>query len=216
MKILAMETSGRSLGVALWEDGKILFEVFENSGFVHSQKLVPVVFKLLQKARWDIKSLDKIAVSTGPGSFTGIRVGFTCAKVLAQSVDIPLVGVDALSLLKSAVTESDCAVVPAIDAGRAEVYVKNKAIEIVPAEKYFRSLRKLKKKVMVVGNASVVYKNIIAAELIGMAVVTPDKYIFPKAGILAAMAAKIPGRNFKYIKPLYVRRSWAEENRSNR
>jgi tRNA threonylcarbamoyladenosine biosynthesis protein TsaB len=117
------------LGLALAQDGKIKAEFFGEAGHTHSERLLPELEKILKKARWQLGDIDKIAVSIGPGSFTGIRIGLVCARVLAQELKVPLVGIDTLKL------------VPVIDALRGEVYVRGaKGIEIQPAEKYFKGL----------------------------------------------------------------------------
>ena len=211
MKILSIETSGRSFGVAISVNGKVVSEIFDNKSFIHSTKLVPKIEKLLKSAGWALHSLDKIAVSTGPGSFTGIRVGLTCAKMLSHALDIPVVGIDTLKLLCAAVPKGDYKVIAAIDAGRGEVYVRNKTIEIVEAKKYFDNLKNLKKNIMIVGNASLVYRDIIGGALKHRAVQTPERYAFPRAGVLAVLAEKMRGNNYGKVKPLYIRRSWAEE-----
>jgi len=211
MKILAIETSGQAFGVAVFEDGKVVGEIFEDSGFIHSEKLIPRITGLLKCARWNLKDLDKVAVSTGPGSFTGIRVGLTCAKLLSQALDIPVIGVGTLSLLKTAVPEGDYSVVAAIDAGRGEVYVEGDASGIVDVKKYFTACKKIKGRILVTGNAAVVYAEVIKRALGTKAVKTPPKYVFPRAGVLAAMAEKTRGGAFNKLKACYVRRSWAEE-----
>ncbi len=211
MRILAIETSGRSFGLALSENGKIIKEVFDNKGFIHSEKLVPNIARIINNAGWKLESLDKIAVSTGPGSFTGIRVGLTCAKVLSQVLGIPVLGINTLELLRKAVPKGDFEVIAAIDAGRGEVYVANRTVEIIEAKKYFEGLKKLRKNIMVVGNAPMVYGDIISVVLKNTIVKTPERYIFPRAGVLALLAEKVKGGNYSKVKPLYVRRSWAEE-----
>ena len=161
MRILAIETSGQTFSVAVSENGELVSEIFMDSGHIHSEKLIPSIKKLLKAARWPFKDIDKIAVSTGPGSFTGIRVGLTCARMLGQALKIPLVGLNTLELLKIAVHKDGIVIVAAIDAGRGEVFVNHKQPEIVEAVQYFSSLRKLKGSVMVVGNASKQYSETI-------------------------------------------------------
>ena len=80
MKILAMDSSACSASVALWEDGRILGECFVNNGLTHSQTLLPMVESLLAHSRVKIGEIGLFAVSAGPGSFTGIRIGVAAIK----------------------------------------------------------------------------------------------------------------------------------------
>src|SRR5512133_919805 len=103
MRTLAIETSGSTFSLALAENGLLLAEIYRHSGLTHSECLVPLLERLLREAGWEPSSFDKVAVSTGPGSFTGIRVGLACARVLAQGLRKPLVGINSLDLLAAGV-----------------------------------------------------------------------------------------------------------------
>ena len=214
MKILAIETSGQTFSAAVFENGKVISEIFLDSGRIHSEKLIPSIKKLFKTARWRFEDINKIAVSTGPGSFTGIRVGLTCARVLGQALNVPIAGLNTLELLTLAAPEISANAVAAVDAGRGEVYVNPQAPEIVEAKKFFSGLRKLKGPVLVLGNAAAVYADTIKETLKTRAVKTPDVLMFPRAGVLAAAAEKMRGAKFDKVKPLYIRRSWAEEKRN--
>jgi tRNA threonylcarbamoyladenosine biosynthesis protein TsaB len=212
MKILAIETSGQTFSAAVSDNGKVLSEIFTDTGHIHSDKLVPSIKKLLKKVSWHFADIDKIAVSTGPGSFTGIRVGLTCARILGQTLNIPVVGMNTLELLTVAASEKGYTVVAAVDAGRGEVYVNTKSPEIIEAKKYFLGIKKLKGSVLVAGNAAAAYGDLIKNTLKSKALETPDIFKYPRAGVLAIAAEKIRGERFDKVKPLYIRRCWAEEN----
>jgi tRNA threonylcarbamoyladenosine biosynthesis protein TsaB len=211
MKTLAIETSGKTLGLAFACEGKVAGEVFLEAGHTHSERILPELEKLLKKARVKLQELDKIAVSVGPGSFTGIRIGLVVARVLAQELKIPLVGIDTLKILEAGVNASSDRAVAAIDALRNEVYVQTpKGIEIQPAEKFFTALAKRKIKVAIAGNATIVF-----AELLKKLKLTPAGLdnIYPRAGTLALLAEKLKGQKYDKVFPVYVRKSWAEESR---
>jgi tRNA threonylcarbamoyladenosine biosynthesis protein TsaB len=214
MKILAIETSGQTFSAAVSENGKVLSEIFTDSGHIHSDKLVPSINKLLKTVSWNFAEIDKIAVSTGPGSFTGIRVGLTCARVLGQAMNIPVVGINTLELLRAAVPDKGCTIVAAIDAGRGEVYVNTKSPEIIEAKKYFSSFKKTKNPILVAGNAAVVYSDVINNTLKSKAQETSEIFRYPRAGVLAIAAEKMRGEKYDKVKPLYIRRCWAEEKHS--
>ena len=100
-------------------------ELFQEN--VHGQKLMPLIEALLSQVGVEVDELDAVAVSKGPGSYTGLRIGVSTAKGLAFAQDIPIIGVDTLDALalrvKPFVTPADF-VVPMIDARRMEVYCK--------------------------------------------------------------------------------------------
>jgi tRNA threonylcarbamoyladenosine biosynthesis protein TsaB len=199
---------------ALVENGKIVNEIFNKTRFSSSEKLIPAIDKILKQAKWKLEELDKIAVSIGPGSFTGIRVGVSCARYLGQGLKIDIVGVDALEILKHGViTKNICNVCPAIDALRNELFVKNAKgiIEIIKAENFIDKLSIKLAMTEVVGSGVWVLQN-FGKSIPKNVVFAKDKFNYPRAGALGLTAEKISGKNYKNIMPLYVRRSWAEEN----
>ncbi|MCR4663039.1 MAG: tRNA (adenosine(37)-N6)-threonylcarbamoyltransferase complex dimerization subunit type 1 TsaB [Endomicrobiaceae bacterium] len=212
MKILAIESSGLSLSIAISENSNIVTEYFYNAGKIHSDVLVPLTEKIVKDAKWDLKDIEKFAVSCGPGSFTGIRVAMSVIKTLAQTLNKPVVSVDTLEILKNQLNIKEIKIVPAIDALRNEVYVKEKdKIVIVPVETFVKNLKKYKDKIIIIGNAVTVYNKILSKELGKSSVSLQPNLHFPKASTLALMAEKINGTNFKDVEPVYGRKSWAEE-----
>ena len=212
MKILAIESSGSSLSIAISENSNIVTEYFYNAGKIHSDVLVPLVEKIVKDAKWELKDIDKFAVSCGPGSFTGIRVAMSVIKTLAQTLNKPVVSLDTLDILKKQLNIKELKIVPAIDALRNEVYVKEKdEIAILPIETFIKKLKKYKNKVIIIGNASTIYQKILSKELGKTSVSLQPILHFPKASVLALMAEEIKGTSFKNIEPIYGRKSWAEE-----
>src|SRR5690606_24097154 len=126
--ILSIETAISVCSVALHDqEGRLvgIAEIFQEN--VHAQKLMPLIESLLQQAGVLQGELAAIAVSSGPGSYTGLRIGVSTAKGLAYALGIPLIGVDTLdALARRAVhfMEDGDWVVPMIDARRMEVYCK--------------------------------------------------------------------------------------------
>ncbi|MDD5021415.1 MAG: tRNA (adenosine(37)-N6)-threonylcarbamoyltransferase complex dimerization subunit type 1 TsaB [Endomicrobiaceae bacterium] len=212
MKILAIETSGLSLSVAVGENGKVILEYFFNAGMIHSETLIPTIEKILNEINWQIEDIDKFAVSSGPGSFTGIRVGMTTVKTLAQSLNKPVVCVDCLSILEESIKLPKIKIVSAIDALRNEVFIKQKKdIIIISIEKFIEKNKKYKNNIIVVGNAVTTHKKILSKHLGNLAVSLSDKFHFPLASTLVLTAENIKGKSFKEVEPLYIRKSWAEE-----
>jgi tRNA threonylcarbamoyladenosine biosynthesis protein TsaB len=103
--LLVMETSGLSLGVALVRGGALVFARDVQAGAVHGKALIPLVEEALAGAGLGVKELAAVAVSTGPGSWTGLRIGLSAAKTFAWAAGIPLVPVPSFEGLCSAARE---------------------------------------------------------------------------------------------------------------
>ena len=122
MKILGLDTSAASGGAALLVDGVVRSERSFNVGTVHSERLMPAVEQVMREADITGDQLDAIAVTVGPGSFTGLRVGVTTAKALAYGWKKPTVAVNTLEALAWQVTGLSGLVVSALNARRSNVY----------------------------------------------------------------------------------------------
>lgn len=123
MYILAIESSGNVASAAVAEDSKILAEYTVNIGKTHSQTLLPMIDRVLGDAEMSVNEMDAIAVSRGPGSFTGLRIGSATAKGLAAAAEIPIVDVPTLEALAVGVGNAGGRLIcPVIDARRNEVY----------------------------------------------------------------------------------------------
>lgn len=137
--ILNIETSTEVCSVALTSEGQVLDHNENYEGQTHATLLSEYVQNMLKYARSREIKLDAIAVSIGPGSYTGLRIGLSEAKGLAFGLDLPLIGVNTLQLLTVStmfnhfIEEDDVLYVPMIDARRMEVYtaVYNPALEAV-------------------------------------------------------------------------------------
>ena len=99
MRILALETAAKAVSAAVTEEGKVLASAYQDTGLTHSRTLMPLVELLLRNTDMTAADLDVIAVSAGPGSFTGVRIGVSAAKGLAWAVDKPCAAVSTLAAL---------------------------------------------------------------------------------------------------------------------
>jgi tRNA threonylcarbamoyladenosine biosynthesis protein TsaB len=122
MRLLALETATLAGGAALLDDGHLVGEIRLNIALTHSERLMAVVDRLLQDCGWEVRSLDALAVSVGPGSFTGLRVGAATAKGLALALEIPVAPVPTLDALAATLPFADSPVCALLDARRGEVY----------------------------------------------------------------------------------------------
>lgn len=122
MKILAIDSSAVSASVAVSEDKAVLANAFCNNGLTHSQTLLPMVDDVLCRSNLSAKDIECIAVTTGPGSFTGVRIGVALAKGLAFSHSIPCIGVSTLELIAAGVSRQNAIVLACMDARRSQIY----------------------------------------------------------------------------------------------
>lgn len=122
MKILALESSACAASAAVAEDGRLLGEAFLNVGLTHSQTLLPLVQNLLHSAGLELREMDAFAVTCGPGSFTGVRIGVAALKGLAFPFDKPCVPLSTLEVIAYGMVGQDCTVCAAMDARCAQVY----------------------------------------------------------------------------------------------
>ena len=122
MKILALETSAKSVSAAVVENGAVLASAYQNTGLTHSRTLMPLVDGMLKAAELPLENVDLIAVAQGPGSFTGLRIGVAAAKGLAWAKDLPCCGVSTLVAMAQNLRHLDGEIVCAMDARRNQVY----------------------------------------------------------------------------------------------
>lgn len=122
MKILAVDTSSDHLSLAVFKDGKVLAKFHKKVDRRHSILLVPMIDRLLKKSNTKIKNIDCFAVSVGPGSFTGLRIGVTVVKGLAYSLKKKIVAVPTLDVIARNAKNFIGIVCPVLDARKNKVY----------------------------------------------------------------------------------------------
>lgn len=121
--ILNIETATKNCSVALSKDGKtILCKEIAELGYSHAERLHVFIEEILMEANVKLPDLKAIAVSQGPGSYTGLRIGVSTAKGLCYALEIPLISIDTLQVLAHQVEVESGLIVPMIDARRMEVY----------------------------------------------------------------------------------------------
>ena len=122
MNILALDTSGPVCGAAVMAAGEIRCESMVKNSLTHSRNLMPMVEDALGRAGFQIGDMDLIAVTVGPGSFTGVRLGVEAAKALAHVLNIPCLGVDALEATAQNISRFSGIICPIQDARVHQVY----------------------------------------------------------------------------------------------
>ncbi len=179
MKILAVDSSGSTASVSICEDDKIISEFFINAGLTHSETLAPMIDSSLKNAKIKSADIDLYAVTCGPGSFTGLRIGMSAVKAMALVNNKPCVGVSSLAALAENSLES-CNVgdiiCVCVDAKCGGIYnalfecvieEENKKIvrlcedRAVFVEDLATELRKLEKRINFVGDAAKMCYNTI-------------------------------------------------------
>lgn len=126
--IISIETSGKYCSVALSKDGVVEFSLEDNTEMNHARVIGPFIDRCMQEARRKEWAIDAVAVSIGPGSYTGLRIGLSTAKGLCFALDVPLIAISTLKILavkamfRSMEWTGEEILVPMIDARRMEVY----------------------------------------------------------------------------------------------
>jgi len=122
MRVLAVETSTLAGGAALLDGGLVVGEYTLDISLTHSERLMGAIDRLLTDAGWTVRDLDGLAVSVGPGSFTGLRIGLSTVKGLALALAIPIAAVPTLDAMATLLPFAALPVCPVLDARKREVY----------------------------------------------------------------------------------------------
>lgn len=136
--ILCLETATKTCSVSLALDGEELLTITEHSGnYSHAEKLNGFILELFKKTNRSLSELDAIAVSEGPGSYTGLRIGTSTAKGFCYALDLPLIAVNSLKALAALTPIQKGLICPMFDARRMEVYsaLFNSALETIDETK---------------------------------------------------------------------------------
>lgn len=222
--LLAIETSSLVSSVALLQDQTLRAEFTTQARLTHSEQLMPHIADMLQKAGVQKEQIDGVAVSIGPGSFTGLRIGLATAKGLAFAWNVPIVGIETpVSLAWNSVGAADKLCV-FIDAQKGNVYSSQyvwhgttletvQDVEIVPRKEALAKLVEEGKSVVFYGDGALKGRADIesASPLFRLA---PPTLVIPRAGSLA-LAAKVrldagDVDDCMTLTPAYKRRSEAE------
>lgn len=122
MKIIGIESSSLVASAAVWEDGKLLAEYTVDHKKTHSQTLLPMLEEICRMTECGMQTVDAVAVSAGPGSFTGLRIGAATAKGIGHALGIPLIAVPTLDAQAFGLFGVRDLICPIMDAKRGQVY----------------------------------------------------------------------------------------------
>lgn len=132
MKILALDSCGSSCGVAVAADGVVLARAEERMLRGQDGRLMPMIVETMKKSGLDFAGLDRVAVTRGPGSFTGVRVGLAAARGIGFASKKPVVGLDRFSIYRSLRASMSQNILVVIDSKRAELFCKFYPLNAAP------------------------------------------------------------------------------------
>lgn len=222
MTILAIDTSNYALGVALFDEEKVLGEYITNMKKNHSVRIMPAIHTLMEDCERIPRDLKKIVVARGPGSYTGIRIGVTIAKTLAWSLNIPLVGISSLEILASGAGRYfNGYISPIFDARRGQVYtglyhyengqlVSVEEDKLVMLEDWVKQLKTASKPILFIGNDLAIHQSTIQAAMGPQAVYAAITEHNPRPSELAALGKSKDGEDIHSFVPNYIRLAEAE------
>lgn len=225
MLVLAIDTATKIGSVALYDDrigviGELNLYVKVN----HSAVIMTAIDTLFKMTKITIQDVDRIAVTIGPGSFTGIRIGVSVAKGLCFGTKKSIVGINELDLLANNYQGKETLVIPMIDARKERVYYsiyeKKEGFERVEEYKdgeLKTLLEGLKDKdVVFCGDGAIAYEKLIIESLGKKATILSKGHSIPRAAIAAEMAVGREEENIYNLEPFYVNKSQAEREKEQR
>ena len=223
MKILAVDTSTASGSIALLNDMQIEAEWTLRSSETHNRRLLKTVDHILHEVGWELNEIGGLAVTTGPGSFTGVRIGLTTVKTLAWSLKVPFVGVPSLDALAAPLSFAGLPVCTVLDARKQEVYFaifrpEGKGVQSRQGPYHVASPAAVRKEIdgptILCGDGWLLYRDLLLKDLGSLAIEAPAPYHTIRAGFVGELARAriLAGEtdNPMTSAPLYVRPSEAE------
>ena len=221
MRILVIDTSGPVCGIAVMEDEKVLCEYTAQNLNTHSANLMPMTEAALQAAGKTIGEMDAIAAVTGPGSFTGVRIGVATAKGLAHGAGIPCIPVDALEALGLSAGGFDGVICPIQDARAGQVYgaafrngERLTADEPLKLEAFIEKILPFGERFLFLGDGAPVHREKILKLLGEKAFFAPAhlNYLRPSAAGVLAMKSETR-TDYLNLQATYLRPPNAQKNK---
>ena len=231
MNILALDTSGPVCGVAVCQDGRVLYESAAVNRFTHSVSLMPMIDEAFARCGLAFAQIDLLACVVGPGSFTGVRIGVSTLKGLAHGAGKPCVAVNALEALACGVGDRQALICPIQDARAGQVYGAAFREGMPPTRVLADEAAKLEQfldhalaaagenqSLCFVGDGVAVCRAAIEARLGARAVFPPAQlaYLRPSAVALLADAHRAEATDYLGLMPHYLRAPQAERARAAR
>lgn len=221
MKLLVIDTSGPVCGTAVMEDEKVLCEYTAQNRNTHSANLMPMIEAALASAGKTAGEMDAIAAVTGPGSFTGVRIGVATAKGLAHGAGIPCIPVDALEALALSAGSFEGVICPIQDARAGQVYgaafrggerlTKDEPLKL---EEYIEKILPLGDLFLFLGDGMPVHREKILALMGEKAVFAPGHLCYLRPSAAGMLALKSETRtDYLNLQATYLRPPNAQKNK---
>lgn len=222
MLILGIDTSTNVGTVAIYSDVKgTLGEISVNINKTHSENIMVMIDELFKLTNTTINDIDKIAVSIGPGSFTGIRIGVAVAKGLASATNCKIVGVNELDVIAGNSTSNECEICSIIDARKERGYYCTFKYEngiLKQLEDYkvgeLREFLETRKEIRTVylGDGAINYKNLISNIVGENGLFAPKSLNLSRASVVAELGINNED-NLYTMEPIYLSKSQAEREK---
>ncbi len=221
MTLLVLDTSGPVCGTAVMDEARVFSEWTVQNRLTHSASLMPMVEAVLKAAGKTISEMDAVAAVTGPGSFTGVRIGVATAKGLAHGAGIPCIPVDALETISRSAGVFDGVVCPIQDARAGQVYgaafrgkerlTENAALALTD---YLQQIRALGDRFLFTGDGVAVHRERIRELLGNLAQFSVPALCYPRPAVAGQIALE-SGRttDFRGLRETYLRQPNASRNK---
>lgn len=221
MKLLAVDTSTTSCSVALFEDDRLLMEITDTTGETHSRQLLSAIHRMVDRCGCRIKDVGRIAVTRGPGTFTGLRIGIGTVKGLAAATGASVVGVASLAALAYPLRWSERPVVAMLDARRGEIYHAQyrcggdepEAVTPVDVGSPEAVAAVLPEEAVLVGSGAVLYRRAFEAHCPGLRFADPIQNVIRAASVGMLGMARFLRQDIdsaEALVPDYIRKSDAQ------
>ena len=231
MNILAIDTTGSVSAAAVMQDDKLLAETYRNDKLTHSQTLLCDVDDVLHKLDLTLQDMDVFAVTTGPGSFTGIRIGIATVKGFAQGLGRPIVAMTSLAAMCYNFACSGKIIAPCLDARNHQVFggafrfEKDALITLLPecaytVEDFAGELKQLGAPVLMMGDGAVAYR-VDFGNILGQDVLFAPGHLAHQRASSLGYGAYLKSKKQAYtdvsdLDAFYARLSQAEQERERR
>jgi tRNA threonylcarbamoyladenosine biosynthesis protein TsaB len=226
MIVLGIETATMAGSVAVVKENSLMAELVIDSVKSHSERLLKSIDQVLEASQILVEKCDAVAVSIGPGSFTGLRIGVSTAKAIAFAIQKPIIGISTLEVLSCNLPFACGLICPMLDARKKEVFTAlyewiDKRLKIIASERVLPPAKMINtldrsQETIFLGNGAQLYREFIRSEFGEKAVFPPIYHNFPRASVVASLGMKRLVQkhtdSVETLVPKYLRLSDAEIN----
>jgi tRNA threonylcarbamoyladenosine biosynthesis protein TsaB len=231
MIVLGIESATETASCAVLSDEKLLGEYSQNVGKTHSESLMSLIDQLIIDTEINLRDISGIAITKGPGSYTGLRIGIAIAKSMSQALNLPILSISTLESLAYNIPYTDFIINPILDARANRIYTglykwkNNKMLNMeedsaTTIEEHIENLQKknITNKIIFIGNGVCRHKDMIKSKL-GDKCIFACNYVNNLKSSSTAQAGIEKLRNHDYhtwenFNPIYLRKTQAERNKA--